>query len=413
MLAAHPLWPDGFPFLVKIAWERLESTLLDSDRDWEVWTDWYRDRLRGLPGDTDLELARVKLPEGLWRNGPEAVNAAIRRLIEKSRPSEPIPAQGAGPHVILNSDLKIALAPLAELDPEGNNLARLRQLLPLARQAAGDLAGHLNPNTQPELARIVTEYRVAIADEPEKIPWSIVFGLGVRLDNAATAARRLIEDRMRPPLEDAEQEALDSVLTLHGPLVLATAEGRELSEEADRFNLTRDQQTALRTDAQTIVDRLKHAREIAEPAVIEITDQAAEAIGEGPHPERGTAYWFATVKNVSTILVPAATLGAFAWWIGGFGGTTMGLAGSLLLRENERICDAAKALAGEYNRLVDLGMNQGGLAKAQAVERLRLLTPFRDFVTANEEPLRRIAGYSTNLRWMLRYIDFIVRTKPD
>jgi hypothetical protein len=42
--------------------------------------------------------------------------------------------------------------------------------------------------------------------------------------------------------------------------------------------------------------------------------------------------------------------------------------------------------------------------------RLRLLTPFRDFVIANEAPLRRIAAYSPSLRWMLWYIDFVLRT---
>jgi hypothetical protein len=58
--------------------------------------------------------------------------------------------------------------------------------------------------------------------------------------------------------------------------------------------------------------------------------------------------------------------------------------------------------------LVDTVKEQAELLRAQGIARLRLLTPFRDFVTANEEPLRRIAAYSTQLRWMLWYIDFIV-----
>jgi hypothetical protein len=43
---------------------------------------------------------------------------------------------------------------------------------------------------------------------------------------------------------------------------------------------------------------------------------------------------------------------------------------------------------------------------------LRLLVPFRDFVIRNERPLRQIAENSTQLRWALRYIDFIIRTNP-
>jgi hypothetical protein len=194
------------------------------------------------------------LPDSVREQGPKALNTEIRRQIEEVRrvqrePGEPIPPQGAGPHFILNSELKIALAPPAEIGADSNNLGCIRQQLPLVRQAADDLAGHLNPNAQPEIVRNLADYRTAIASEPETIAWGVVFGLGVRLDNAAAAARRKVEDRLQPPLEDAAQEALDTVLTLHGPLIRATSEGRELTDEADRFRLTRDQAAALREDA--------------------------------------------------------------------------------------------------------------------------------------------------------------------
>ena len=123
--------------------------------------------------------------------------------------------------------------------------------MPVVRQAADDLATRLNPNIQP-LSGNLADYRAAIAGEVDGIAWGTVFGLGVRLDNAAAAARRDIVNRLQEPLEDAAQEALDSVLALHGPLILSTAEGRELSDEADRFRLTRDQQAALRDDAEAI-----------------------------------------------------------------------------------------------------------------------------------------------------------------
>jgi hypothetical protein len=42
-------------------------------------------------------------------------------------------------------------------------------------------------------------------------------------------------------------------------------------------------------------------------------------------------------------------------------------------------------------------------------DRARRLAPFRTFVVANQEPLRKIASSATELRWMLRYIDSIVR----
>jgi hypothetical protein len=327
----------------------------------------------------------------------------------RAHPSEPIPAQGAGPQFGLNPDLKIALAPLAELNVDGNNLKRIGEQLPLVRQAANDLAACLNPNYQP-LFRNLTDYSAAIAGEPETISWGVVFGLGVRLDNAAAAARRQIDDRMLPPLEDAAQEALDSVLMLHGPLILATKEGRELAETADGFRLTREQQAILRTDAEAITERLRNSPDLIEPVAAELGQMAAESIGEGGHPERGTAFGLATVKNVATILISAGTLAAFVPTSLALGGLAAGAAaggmawvGYETLKKSQRFTSATSALGAGFDHLHDL-------AEAQVLQRLIGLAPFRRFVHANEQPLRRIAENSTQLRWMTRYIDFITGT---
>ncbi len=64
---------------------------------------------------------------------------------------------------------------------------------------------------------------------------------------------------------------------------------------------------------------------------------------------------------------------------------------------------AAEALGPEFNRLLEQGENW-------VQHRLIALAPFRRFVCANEGPLRRIAQNTTTMRWMSRYIDFIVRT---
>jgi hypothetical protein len=415
-LAVVPLWPGSPPISVTPTsvtqtWARLRAALLAEDEDWDVWVRWYEDRLLGRPSLGDIfDIAVATLPEELWRQGPKAVNAEIRRLIELHTSPEPIPAQGAGPQFGLNPDLRITLAPPSELDIHGNNLPRIRQQLPLVRQAAGDLARNLNPNTQPELAGNLADYRAAIADNPEKIAWGIVFGLGVRLDNAAAAARREIANRMREPLEDAAQEALDSVLMLHGPLIMATAEGRELSDEADRFRLTRDQQAILREDAQAIAEDLKNSPNIIEAPAAELGQKAAESIGEGDHPERGTAFGLATVKNVTTVLVSAGTLAAFipagaaaAGLLGGAAAAGVAWVGYEALKKSQRFTAATSALGGGFDRLHDL-------SEAQILRRLIALAPFRRFVRANEGPLRRIAQNSTQLRWALRYIDFIVRT---
>jgi hypothetical protein len=409
-----PLWPGGMPEWIAEAWDRLRTWMLEGDADsWHPWVQWYERVRDGHPSFGEaFDLAVASLTDEQWNEQPRpaAVNRRIAALLAEHTPPEPIPPQGPGPHFTLGPDLRIALALPAELDADGNNLARIRQLLPVVRQTAADLAGHLNPNTQPEISRNLSAYRTAIADEPETIAWGIVFGLGLRLDNAAAAASRQIEDRLQPPLEDAAQEALDTVLTLHGPLILATKEGRELADEADRYHQTREEQAALHDDARKVATALANSPDIIEPEAAKVADDAAEAMGEGRHPERGTIYGLATLKHAATVFIPAAALASFVpmgaaavGLMGAAAGGGIAWVGYETFKKSRMYEASTKALGPVWDDLL-------GRGEAQAVRLLIRLTPFRNFVGANEDPLRRIAEKTTQLRWALRYIDFILRT---
>ena len=126
------------------------------------------------------------------------VNAEIRRLIEAHTPAEPIPVPGAGPHFALSPAHRIGLAAASDIDAAGNNLGRLRQQLPLVREAADDLAGRLNPNAFPELARNLTAYRAAIEGEPETIAWGVTVLLDP-LPGLVPGIHELVEARRGPP----------------------------------------------------------------------------------------------------------------------------------------------------------------------------------------------------------------------
>jgi hypothetical protein len=365
-----------------------------------------------------MELAFTMLTKEAWEKGPKSINATIRELFSQQSSdaedsTKPIPPQGAGPHFTIGASGLIALAPPSEIDAEGNNIRRIRQQLPLVRRAADRLATHLNPNAFPELAQDVADYRIALSGDEARIAWGVVFGLGVMLENAATAAERYVEDPMWPRLEDAERAALTSLLTLHGPLILATAEGRELADAADRMTMSREAQTALRNDALTVATALTQDEEVIEAPAADLVRKATGTIGEGAHPERGTVFGLATVANAATILLPAATIASAVSSIGGLAGGAIALAGSLAIKESEQVHNAARALGGDYDRLLRLARDQVELARTQITVRLHALAPFRRFVTANEGPLRRIAANTMQLRWMLSYIDFIVqRTGP-
>ncbi len=86
------LWRGAAPVWIGQRWIGMSQTLIRYREDWDVWLDWYQSRLIGEPAQAEIELARLRVPEALWEEGPAAVNAEIRRLEE-----EMIGDQRAGP----------------------------------------------------------------------------------------------------------------------------------------------------------------------------------------------------------------------------------------------------------------------------------------------------------------------------
>lgn len=101
---AGALWQGNVADWVLLSWNRIKSLLLGLDEDWEVWTDWYEARLRGDPANEALEVARVLIPDDIWKQGPKILNAKIKRLIEEHdkagpQPPDPISPSELGPEL--------------------------------------------------------------------------------------------------------------------------------------------------------------------------------------------------------------------------------------------------------------------------------------------------------------------------
>ena len=102
-LALQPLWAgtaddnaDSFLAGYIKKWERLRSHLRNIDQNWEVWTDWYDDRLKGdeqhkflhpyveqveIGNPQTRKFGRVTLPSKYYEN-PAKANAIIKQVIE-------------------------------------------------------------------------------------------------------------------------------------------------------------------------------------------------------------------------------------------------------------------------------------------------------------------------------------------
>ena len=74
-LEREPEWASS-------AWRELVAAL-PKDQDWDVWTDWYEDRLKGAADPEEIELIYVTVPLEKWDEGPAAANAWIRTELER------------------------------------------------------------------------------------------------------------------------------------------------------------------------------------------------------------------------------------------------------------------------------------------------------------------------------------------
>ena len=86
-LLKRNLWLNGIPIRVGRSWAQFKEELPE-DEGWQVWVDWYEDRLVGRSACETLEFQRVTIADEDWKRGPIHVNAIIQRQIEVR--SEPL-----------------------------------------------------------------------------------------------------------------------------------------------------------------------------------------------------------------------------------------------------------------------------------------------------------------------------------
>lgn len=96
-LAQMPLEAPAGPFLTSDGelfeppettvkyWREIKSLLLELYNDWDVWTDWYEDRLAGSVQNSAFEKALLTLTDDEWEQEPAVVNARLKELMEVDR----------------------------------------------------------------------------------------------------------------------------------------------------------------------------------------------------------------------------------------------------------------------------------------------------------------------------------------
>jgi hypothetical protein len=198
-----PLWPGGAPpgwMLQRL--EILKEDLIVPGHGWEVWLNWYEDRLAGVVRSPDRERAYAEVPKELWADGPAKVNTWILKRIEElhaggqsnspaaisgtlhpisieltpdtTAPSIPEQRPAAVEPVWLNGRLTLPKAP-AKSDLKGQSfIAALKSLRAELLALAEDIAGEANIDR-----RFTAHVRQLAEQVPQKTPGqAAVFRLG-------------------------------------------------------------------------------------------------------------------------------------------------------------------------------------------------------------------------------------------
>ena len=339
-LAATMIWMngdgislvDGFPDEILPLWQDLKSYLLSQNQDWDVWTRWYEARVNGEPSHKDLDLAIATLPNEDWEQGPAHVNKLIKALEDKFAPPIP-PPQGAGPHFAINLETGlIGFAPPEDIDAEGNNVARLRVFHPLLLRIASELSSEISQNEQPALKSASERYFDGINKPLEQINFDLVYGEGLFLENASEATARGIIDAIAPPLDDAVQTKLKTLVQLHGNFMMSSKAGLENLADSREFAATNAEIARNRADFIALAKALSSVSDLVQPEVTGALLRISEQPDSAKHPERSNAYRYATLQNVSIVLVSCSMLASPALlgaYLGGFTGSLSGAALSL------------------------------------------------------------------------------------
>ena len=321
------LWLDETPSKVSRAWSKLHPALLSLDQDWQVWIEWYEDRLRGAdhpdsrPLIMELERERVLIPDADWEKGPAHVNALIRALEEKYRgtsaaTSSPptaetdeadIPDEVPGLSFGVTSEGLIGIAPSGKLTPE-DDIAQIEGLRALLLEALGDLIDvTTGSNAFITINKVAIRYRDAIDGEITELSIDKLYAYGLRLDNASHRLAAEIARGDAPDAGVAVGEALDSVIALHGPSLLSTQRGRQLHDLYREFQQSREKSLAFKKAAWSLAEKIAAADGIVDDEASTVLVESAGDIAGGRQPERSTDLARRIYQNYVVKLAKIAT----------------------------------------------------------------------------------------------------------
>jgi hypothetical protein len=279
-IAELPVWlGDAPPEWAVQRWEGLRRDLLKAGNNWDVWVDWYEDRIAGKARFKDRELAYVQVPDRPWPRDSAAVNAWIKNKISELEGS--IPPTDTDPAPSVPPQQPAAIEPVwgdgrltlpnkpAKTNLSGRKfLAALKSLREELSAFADDIAGEANTDK-----RVIARIRKLADQVPKKSPnQTELFRLGH--GSVVFAAYAKTVDAEWPDYLAAQYHAV----LLHFERTMRQSPlWREFIQNAQKHVLTEEQITSsyrLATDTASAL-RMAEAADFIDPSLPQALDELA------------------------------------------------------------------------------------------------------------------------------------------
>jgi hypothetical protein len=328
------LWNEETPQSILDSWNVLVSKLKKIDKNWDVWIRWYESVLAGgsTIGSKELCVFCIELSDEIWNSGPEAVLALIVAK-EAEIKGQGANFSGSAPIKIGATGTFLAASPDVPEEIDGQSwdvdsrtgllnpvfrrsnqteseIIDMESLRPFLFECAQSLITAIATSTSNSVGQLLPaaeRYLRSIENNSSLVSIAEVYAAGVRLRNSHDRIRREVENEGMPDVAINIGEAMDSVIGLHGPFILATSRGRELNARARDDNRTKAQELAYKAKSLEFSEALQKSSglvtEDGKNLIVEINNE----ILTGPHPERSTMLAEASNHNflVSTSKIAA------------------------------------------------------------------------------------------------------------
>lgn len=261
-LMERPLFLGEMDSELKKRWQSMKETLLSLNENWQVWTNWYEDRLVGGPRPNGrlviegLERERILIPDEEWKKGAAHVNALIVEMEKRYRMPEPPVQRLAEIMLQVGDDDKVHIQPHPLTTRDAAQDKRWHNAWDGLRDAVEDFVHYVPEGNNRVLDRAVQRYQEALSSHFENMNV-------IKLGQTGNRLSELLQ-RAKDELMDDVAAELAALLVNHNDFIKQVPEWRDYQKDADTGVAKSDVDFA-----REVVDQLDDQGDLLDDDVIE------------------------------------------------------------------------------------------------------------------------------------------------